>query len=81
MVMDEPRPPYATEPPSIGLIRWHISEAGRLIDELLVWMKTNAPELSVGMKSLNEFHDSVITPDLGEFELWHDSFDAEYDNC
>jgi len=38
-------------PPSIELIRWHVSEAGRLINEWIVWMKANEPEIAAAMKA------------------------------
>jgi len=58
-------------PPTIELIRWHVSEAGRLIDEWMEWMKTNEKEFSMGMKTPVE---------LGAFAFWANPDDADYDN-
>ena len=72
--MPEPeRPPYAVGPgglPSIDLIRWHISETRRLIDEWMEWMKENKQKISMTMKA---------PIDLGSFEFWDNSDDAEWD--
>lgn len=87
-MMDEPRPPYDTEPgqptmsdyyATLDAIDSHGREAGHHLAQMAALLKEAREMLSMWKKT-NDANVSAMTQCLGAFKLWDNPADADYDN-